>query len=41
MNCFWENSAVEPDRVLSDLIQIFHHGEMKAKPLHFYRKLTE
>lgn len=41
MNYFWENSAVEPDRVLSDLIQIFHQGELKVKPLHFYRKLTE
>ncbi len=41
MNYFWENSAVEPDRVLSDLIQIFHQGEVKAESLHFYRKLTE
>jgi hypothetical protein len=41
MNYFWENSAVEPDCVLSDLIQIFHKGEVKAESLHFYRKLTE
>lgn len=41
MNYFWENSAVEPDLVLSDLIQIFHKNKVKPDVLHFYRKLSK
>lgn len=46
MNYFWEYSAIEPDKVLSDLIQIFHASELdKAgitkKKLYFYRKIRE
>jgi iron complex transport system substrate-binding protein len=36
MNYYWENAAVAPDKVLSDLIAIFHR---KNKTLHFYSKL--
>lgn len=41
MNDFWENSAIEPDRVLSDLIRIFHGDQITTSPLRFYRKLAE
>lgn len=41
MNFFWENSAIEPDKVLSDLIQIFHPNETPKKKLYFYRKISE
>lgn len=33
---FWESGVVRPDRVLQDLIQIFHGGE---EELYYYRKL--
>ncbi len=36
MNKYWENAAVAPDKVLSDLILIFHR---KNEKLHFYSKL--
>jgi len=40
-NEFWEKSAIEPQHVLSDLIQILH-PELKLKnKLHFYRKLNK
>lgn len=40
VNCFWENSAIEPDRLLSDLISIFHSSSSKSKlKLHYYRLL--
>lgn len=38
MNYFWENSAIEPDEVLADLIQILH-GATPQRKLHFYRQL--
>lgn len=41
MNLFWENSAIEPHHVLSDLIQILHAGKVTRSKLYFYRKLTE
>lgn len=41
MNYFWENSAIEPHKVLSDLIQIFHKGQIPKKKLYFYRKIKE
>jgi iron complex transport system substrate-binding protein len=39
MNYFWENSAIEPHKVLSDLIQIFHKGQIPKKKLYFYKKI--
>ncbi len=39
MNLFWENSAIEPHHVLSDLIQILHEGRVEPEKLYFYRKL--
>lgn len=36
-NRYWEMSAIEPQKVLSDYIQIFHSNEVKAKPLYFYQ----
>lgn len=41
MNQFWENSAIEPHHVLSDMIQIFHAGKVKPAKMYFYRKLPE
>lgn len=41
MNYFWENSAIEPQKVLSDLIQIFHKGKLPKKSLYFYKKIKE
>lgn len=39
MNYFWENSAIEPHLVLSDLIYIFHPKEAREKSLYFYEKI--
>lgn len=39
MNYFWENSAIEPHHVLSDLVQILHAGKVKRSKLYFYKKL--
>lgn len=39
MNKFWENSAIEPHHVLSDMIQIFHAGKVEPTAMYFYRKL--
>ncbi len=39
-NYYWENSASEPQHVLSDFIAI-NKGEASAKKLYFYRKLSE
>jgi len=39
MNFFWENSAIEPQKVLSDLIKIFHPEMIKDTNLYFYQKL--
>jgi iron complex transport system substrate-binding protein len=39
INKYWELAAIEPNHVLSDLIQIFH-PDMKSKhPLYFYSQL--
>lgn len=40
-NYFWENSAIEPHHVLSDLIRILHPGKVKQSKLYFYRKVAE
>lgn len=37
-NFFWENSAIEPQHLLNDLIIITHPNEYKGK-LYFYKKL--
>lgn len=39
MNHFWEMSSIEPQKVLSDLIQILHAGEIPKKNLYFYKKI--
>jgi len=39
-NYFWENSAVEPQHLLSDFIEI-NKGIASTKKLYFYRKLAE
>ena len=41
MNFYWENSAIEPQKVLSDFIQIFHPELLTDKKLYFYSKLKE
>ncbi|MGV3632441.1 MAG: ABC transporter substrate-binding protein [Bacteroidota bacterium] len=41
INYFWERSAVEPQKVLSDMIQIFHAGETSPGKLYFYKKISE
>jgi|TARA_R110000737_G_scaffold134572_1_gene165908 iron complex transport system substrate-binding protein len=38
-NRFWEMSAIEPQKVLSDYIQIFHSSEVAKKSLYFYREV--
>ncbi|MBI2258655.1 MAG: ABC transporter substrate-binding protein [Flavobacteriia bacterium] len=38
INSFWENSASEPDKILSDLIEIFHHRNKKK--MYFYKKIS-
>ncbi len=39
-NYFWENSAIEPQHVLSDYIQL-NRGVLSDKKLYFYQKLKE
>lgn len=41
MNFYWENSAIEPQKVLSDFIKIFHPELLTDKKLYFYDKLKE
>lgn len=41
MNYFWEMSAIEPQKVLSDFIQILHPTETSKKNLYFYRQISE
>lgn len=41
INYFWERSAIEPQKVLSDLVQIFHAGETSPGKLYFYKKISE
>ena len=38
-NAFWEEGFVRPDRILSDLIKIFHPEINKEEEFYFYRKL--
>lgn len=38
-NNFWEMSAIEPQKVLSDIIQITHPEMNLEKPLYFYSQL--
>lgn len=40
MNKYWELAAIEPNHVLSDLIQIFHPGIKTKHPLYFYSQLN-
>jgi iron complex transport system substrate-binding protein len=40
INRYWELSAIEPDHILSDLLQIFHPDTFNRFPLYFYRKLN-
>lgn len=39
-NYFWEMSAIEPQKVLSDIIHITHPDLKQNKPLYFYTKLN-
>jgi len=39
VNCFWEGSAVAPQKVLSDLIHIFHPDQFEQSELHYYRQI--
>lgn len=38
-NRYWEMSAIEPQKVLSDYIQIFHSSEVAKKSLYFYNEV--
>ncbi len=40
MNRFWENSAVEPHKLLEDLIHIFHPNFEAGKKLHYYKRIA-
>lgn len=40
VNCFWEEAAVRPDKVLEDLIKIFHFPE-NQNSFNFYNKLVQ
>jgi iron complex transport system substrate-binding protein len=40
MNKYWELSAIEPHRILSDLIQIFSGRGKQAKEMYFYRNIA-
>lgn len=39
-NYFWEMSAIEPQKVLSDIIEITHHDSKMRKKLYFYSQLN-
>ncbi len=41
VNCFWEESAVAPHKVLKDLIRIFHPEVMESKDYYFYEKVAD
>lgn len=41
VNCFWEQSAVMPDQVLSDLIHTFHPELFENPSLHYYERIDE
>ena len=38
---FWEMSAIEPEKVLSDFIHIMHPSEISDQKLYFYKKLAD
>ncbi len=38
-NDFWESGAVRPDRVLNDLIRIFHPDSSDTRELYYYQRL--
>lgn len=40
VNCFWEESAVAPQKVLYDLIHIFHPSQFEQSNLHYYDKIN-
>lgn len=40
VNCFWENSPVEPDKVLEDFGKIFHPELMEESELIYYSRLA-
>ncbi len=37
---YWETAMFHPERVLNDLILIFHGNEMQQKELYYYRKIN-
>ncbi len=39
-NDFWESGVVHPERVLADLIHIFHPSVLPRRELYYYRKLN-
>lgn len=36
---FWESGVVRPDRILRDLVQILHPGNLASDTLYYYRRL--
>lgn len=38
-NDFWESGTVHPDRILSDLIQLFHPGLLPPAELFYYKEI--
>jgi iron complex transport system substrate-binding protein len=40
-NDFWESGPLHPEKVLEDLIRIFHPDEDRGQELYYYRKLPE
>jgi iron complex transport system substrate-binding protein len=36
---YWETAMFHPDRVLKDLILIFHNPHVEEKELYYYRKI--
>lgn len=41
VNCFWEESAVAPHKVLSDIIHIFHPEEFDNPTLYYYKRISQ
>lgn len=39
MNFFWEYSALRPDKVLQDFIELFHNPTVSDEKLYFYKRL--
>jgi iron complex transport system substrate-binding protein len=40
MNFYWEMSAIEPHRVLEDLIRILHPEALPEGKLYFYKEVN-